>query len=175
MKLAALIGEPASGKSTLALEVIKALPPGQTLAHGLLRGMLHERVAVFGSYAPLEKFPGTDRLSMAVQPHAEDYLRKNSDRDFRVFFEGDRLGNVKFLTLAKSIAETKIFVLSASLETKSIRHRARGDSQNETFLKSRATKVKNIIAAFPDAEILSNETHADFLAARDKILDFILK
>lgn len=175
MKLAALIGEPACGKSTLALEVIKALPGGSHLAHGLLRGTLHEHVAVFGSYAPLEKFPGTDRLSMAVQPHAEDYLRKHCDRDFRIFFEGDRLGNVKFLTMAKSLAETKIFVLSASHETKSARHQSRGDSQNEKFLKSRATKVKNIMAAFPDAEILQNETPADLLAARDKILAFILK
>lgn len=145
MKIVALIGEPASGKTTLAREVIAKLGPGTPFKTNLLRGTRHgKNVFVFGEYSD-ETFSGTDRLSMAVQPDAERFIWNNAktgNAATRIFFEGDRLGNLKFFDACAVAADLTVFVLRA--ENVALRQAERSPKQNPTFLKSRATKIANI-------------------------------
>lgn len=167
MKILAMVGEPATGKTTIAMKLLSKLRPGHVFKTGLLVGTFHheDRVIVLGDYTdPSQTFGGTDRLSMAVQRDAESFMSSLalSYPTYRVFFEGDRLGNKSFLSLCKTVGELKLIVLTASDIEKSRRHQVRNDSQSSKFLKGRRTKINNLISAFPDADIRVNE-------ARDEI------
>lgn len=178
MRVAALIGEPAVGKSTLARAVLARLGPtwgeeGSYLPWNLLKGTRHHGdIYVLGTYAEGEKFGGTDRLSMAVQPYAEQFVSA-LNTGASVFFEGDRLGNIKFLNACRRYARVRVFVLEASEETKARRHKERGDTQTEKFLKGRKTKIANILKEFPRAVRLPNENLADIKAAEVAIINFL--
>lgn len=97
---------------------------------------------------PNAKFPGTDLLSMAVQPDAVEVLKKmNADDQFHwIYFEGDRLFNNSFLTDVVALVDDRLHVifLGASAESLSKRHIQRDDTQTKQFLKSRDTKYRNI-------------------------------
>ena len=174
MRILALIGEPATGKSSIARNLIRELSLGEPLSYGLLRGTQHhkQKIIVFGLYPENEIFGGTDRLSMAVQPDAEKFLRYI--HDWNIFFEGDRLGNIKFLSFCKMVCETKIISLKCSSQTKLHRHLKRNDTQSDRFLKSRQTKIRNITEYFVDVEVETNETAADLERLTRKIKDYLL-
>jgi AAA15 family ATPase/GTPase len=178
MKIAALVGEPATGKSTLAIKFINSLKTqGCYFKSGLLVGtmFMKDRLVIFGDYSKQHVFSGTDRLSMAVQPHAVEFLEGFDQLypGFSVFFEGDRLGNISFLKKCKELGELKVFVLKASEEEKAKRHKIRQDNQSEKFLKGRVTKITNIIEAFPDAELLKNEDFQQQSGALEKLTSFL--
>lgn len=150
MKIIAIGGEPATGKSTLMRRVLVALGPGAPFRVGLVRGTRHRRAVVLGLYPYKETFGGTDRLSMAVQPDALRFLSANAGKRLVVLFEGDRLFNLSFLTAALRLApESRLFLLTAPPGALSERHRRRADSQSDAFLKGRATKYRNLAAALP--------------------------
>lgn len=176
MRVAALIGEPATGKSTVAKSIISTLGPGFEITKGLLKRTVYNNTHVLGLYPEGEKFGGTDRLSMAVQPYAEIFIKglKACGNDLStVFFEGDRLGNLKFLNFVKEHARLRVFVLTADEELKKQRHIDRGDTQSETFLKGRKTKIENILKAFPYARVLENKNRTDMNRAHREILNFL--
>ena len=159
MVVAALIGEPATGKSTMAKQLLERLGPGRPFKRDLLNGTRHGNTFVFGSYDPNQVFSGTDRLSMACQPSAVKFLEdcKLHNPEAKIFFEGDRLGNISFLEKCFEFAETHVFVLAVSNQEKILRHHARQDNQSEKFLAGRMTKIANILKRFPQSEILPNE------------------
>lgn len=169
-------GEPATGKTRVVRNVIKLLgKPEQMTFRGAFRKgrktvtrtmkvemLAGAKVFVLGSYRG-NGFDGTDRLSMAVQPLAVRFLRwVSEDRpDWAVLFEGDRLFNQKFIAEARTIADVARFVVLRVPEKElARRHALRGDSQPETFLKSRRTKVANLMERVDDIEELPNETEA---------------
>ena len=175
MRTIAIGGEPATGKSTIMRRVLELLGPGSPFAHGLCRFTLHSSVAghpvsVLGMYEG-EGFPGTDRLSMGVQPHAVSYLRSLSG-PATVVFEGDRLFNGKFLTAAKGCGPLEVYVIETDPALLSMRHAlARADTQSETWLAGRRTKVANIKRDFKHVVLHNDlpsdvETLAQFLAGR---------
>ena len=107
LKIIALGGEPATGKTTLMFELIKKTDDWQIVKpEKLLDAMYSDKLKTYilGKY---EKdgntFQGTDRLSMAVQPDAVKFLK--SAKDVNIIFEGDRLFNSKFID---SIGDVKI-------------------------------------------------------------------
>jgi len=161
LKVVALIGEPATGKSTILREVLRRLSPGSYFKEGLVFGTAHfkEKVFVLGTYDE-GIFSGTDRFSMAVQPKAKQFLidKKLLMNDWTVLFEGDRIGNAKFFSFCEEESEFKLFITQVSECEKHRRHKERNDTQSEKFLRGRKTKIENLKRAFPDAEILSNET-----------------
>jgi ABC-type dipeptide/oligopeptide/nickel transport system ATPase component len=174
MRIAALIGEPASGKSTLAREILRVLgPPTMDIPSKLVKGTIHGPTYVIGLYPPEETFGGTDRLSMAVQPQAQEFIYGLRSTGSRVFFEGDRLGNISFLNFIRECGRLRVFVLQASETTKTYRHLLRGDTQKEKFLKGRKTKIANILKAFPRAEILQNEDLRDLSLNRTRIMRYL--
>lgn len=153
MKIIAIGGEPATGKTTLVRSLLAAYPGERTeFRDGLVRGYKFTPkdrpwLLVLGVYDGRDHFEGTDRLSMSVQPSVLKFLH-GCDRDLTVLFEGDRLFNKSFLTSCVDlVGKDDVLVLSlfADNPTKKARHASRGDAQGEVFLKGRRTKTRNIM------------------------------
>lgn len=165
-------GEPASGKSTLVLETLRALgwPDGfRKKKAGTLRWQESDelKLIVLGEYGgSAGTFGGTDRLSMAVQPDAEKVLASwasgGTKDGWAVLFEGDRLFSKSFLSCLERIesASCDWVMLYTDDPFLKERHQSRNDTQTATWLKGRATKVKKILDQF---EVVSwaNNTPAD--------------
>lgn len=161
MKVVGLIGEPASGKSTVMRAVLSGLDSTYTsFKYRLVVGRQYPRnLYVLGIYDDRNVFGGTDRLSMAVQPDAIRFLSKVPPCS-TVLFEGDRLTRAGFLQAAAAAGNLKLFLLEASPDEKKRRHKDRNDTQPPQFQRSRATLVANIAAHFP-VERLRNERPAN--------------
>lgn len=172
-------GEPGVGKSTLMRRIIAKLNEtyGEALIIelDLLKGMIwnegrsNERVIVFGKYPEGEKYPGTDKLSMAVQAAAVFFLAHPGFLNAHILFEGDRLFNESFLTACTESKHRSphFFILQAPDHVLKQRRRRRGDMMAETFLKGRKTKIANLMR-YPNVNILSytDESHTRHLANR---------
>lgn len=174
----ALIGEPASGKTSIVREIIRRMSPGVPFKSGLVYGTSHikEKLLVLGKYAEGDVFSGTDQFSMAVQPEAEFWLQQFLFRkpDWSILFEGDRLGNKKFLKYCSDVTKLQIFLVLASEEKRSTRHVERKDSQSETFLKSRKTKVENILKEFPDVMSFYNNTPTELSFFASTVIKYFM-
>lgn len=145
-KILAVIGRPGVGKTTLfkkiigggsdwvAQEPVKLVP---TLYNEQLN------CHILGKYEEGEVFAGTDRMSMAVQPAAVEFITNTNSN---ILFEGDRLTNTKFFDFLSSLPDTefKIMVLTADESLLKERYSDRGSDQSETFLKGRKSKISNI-------------------------------
>lgn len=154
-RIIAIGGEPGTGKTKLVKDMMKdfTLTP---FSYGLVRGEYdkYKNVYFIGVYDN-SVFQGTDKLSMAVQPHFIKFLNYT---DGIVIFEGDRLFNNKLFSTEYPFIK---IVLTASKETLDERHKQRGDNQTERFLNSRTTKINNIIKTNPDIILLNNEGDND--------------
>lgn len=100
------------------------------------------KLIVLGDYRR-KGFGGTDRLSMAVQPEAVQFL-EGLEPGWTVLFEGDRLFNLSFLEECKGFCEVIPWVLTASDGVKHQRHLDREDTQDDKWLRGRATKVLRV-------------------------------
>tara|TARA_R110000787_G_scaffold56464_1_gene129762 strand:- start:73 stop:597 length:525 start_codon:yes stop_codon:yes gene_type:complete len=173
MKCVAVGGVPATGKTTLMRKVINILQPKQELSYGLVRGMLIEDIAILGVYKDNEIFAGTDKLSMAVQKHFDQYVAKKHKH---LIFEGDRLFTKNNLLNLTETHDCKIIVLKSDEKTLHQRHIDRNDTQNDRFLKSRETKIRNICDE-PELqnyiEYFSLKDHQQSEELAKEIIDFI--
>jgi len=86
-------------------------------------------------------FPGTDRMSMACQAHALDFIKRNPNRDF--IMEGDRLGNQSFILQLCNHTDAHVTVLHL-INCASEAVLRKRESQTDKFRKSRTTKLDNI-------------------------------
>jgi hypothetical protein len=179
MKVIAVLGLPATGKSTLFRSLIEEfMKRSQMLpvAAGLAVGEMYPsiNVIVLGKYAPAHNFPGTDRLSMAAQQHCIDYVTalsgSASAKDTTVLFEGDRLATISFFeALQGRGVDFEIYILTASDGVLDKRRADRGSTQSQTFIKGRATKLKNISERF-SCHTLPNVTRKDQQALLTELL-----
>lgn len=149
MKVIAIGGVPATGKSTLMKALVEDLGglTEVTQPEKLVYGHAYDKVFIFGRYDGDNAFPGTDRMSMAVQPMAKKYIEDRKDEDLTVIFEGDRLFNQSFLTFIYETIKPEdlfILILKASKDEVSKRHVDRADTQDDKFLSGRVTKYANI-------------------------------
>lgn len=134
-----LIGEPGSGKSTLAAHLTRGLRYAERdkpFSYRLYTCGVYE----LGKRRP--DFPGTDALSMSVQPRVIEWLE--SSRPFLVFGEGDRLGTESFFAAAEAIGYTVNVWLLAGAEAAALQRRIRGSAQDETWITGRRNKALNI-------------------------------
>jgi broad-specificity NMP kinase len=151
-RVIAVGGEPATGKTTLMRE-FKNLHTTAPFKYGQVKGEYNKDMNLyFIGVFDGSTFEGTDRLSMSVQP---DFIKFLNWCDGVVIFEGDRLFNQSLFTLEFPFVKV---VLRADKETLITRHNKRGDSQTETFLKSKRTKINNILDKNPDVLVLKSET-----------------
>ena len=152
-KLIAIGGLPATGKSTIMKKFMSSLEWEKQEPRKLVVTMYNKEhdLHVVGDYSdPNEKFPGLDRLSMAVQPEAVRWLQETRSN---ILFEGDRLFTSSFLEAAAQLVdmndlELKILVISADPLIVETRHKDRNDTQSEKFIKGRETKIDNIRSSF---------------------------
>lgn len=145
-KLLAIIGAPGTGKTTLVREWMKLRKWSTDKPIDLLDTHLSGDIRLLGKYQNDDVFGGTDKLSMAVQPKAVEYL---NDPSRVTVFEGDRLTSIKFFEAAKNKGfDIKIIQLTVPNEIREERYKERGSDQNETWLNGRLTKVKNVSNAF---------------------------
>lgn len=160
MNLFYLIGEPGIGKTTLFEELTRGLDAvlyDQPFAHR------HYACGVVELGRRRDGgFSGTDALAMNVQPKVLEYLE--SARPSLVMAEGDRLGNVSFLTDVKRIGyEVHLYQLWAP-GVAATRRAYRGSNQNETWLAGRITKVKNVRRAMDGVILAANLLPAEIAA-----------
>lgn len=179
IEVVAIGGAPGTGKSTLMRRILDLLGgigrqgKAEQLTLKLLRGYTFKvpQIMVLGIYGSEVTFPGTDRLSMAVQPECLQWLEHmNRSREWhgwRVFFEGDRLCNSKFFKECQRLKiPFRLILLECSNDEQQRRFRERGSQQPENFIKGRATKYLNLARSFPHT-VLSNElpSHSETWAA----------
>jgi hypothetical protein len=177
LKIIALGGEPATGKTTLMFELIKLAGDWEIVKpEKLLDAMYSEKLKTYilGKYEnDGNTFQGTDRLSMAVQPDAAKFISKLKEDNVNVIFEGDRLFNQKFIdVISNSTEEFKILILKAADSTLDQRHIDRKDDQDDKFKNSRKTKISNIMSSLfllDYIEVMQNESFAD----QKNIINFI--
>jgi len=161
MKVILIGGYPGSGKSTVVKEFIKSL--GGVEAFGPCHDysmdyMMLGKLLIMGSYKDGEKFPGTDRFSMAIQPHFEQFLLDKDNADRVILLEGDRLFNSKTITfLWQNHIEYDIVVVRTDKNLVKARRNKRS-AQSETWRKGRETKVDNIVKQMPRTQFISADT-----------------
>lgn len=159
MRVIIVAGEPGTGKSSLFKKFDLGKP---NFKYGLVRGHKKGKVLYVGIYEEGHTYPGTDRLSMAVQPHLIELIQRPIDDISAIVFEGDRLCNSSLLKqLAAMKVETQIMFLEVSEELLAKRRKARGDTFKDNWLAGRKTKVENFKKTAVDClmpiEVVLNE------------------
>lgn len=178
IKVLAIGGEPCSGKTTLVKRFINesGLKFEKIKAAKLLDALYckEKDLYIFGIYDDSgATFQGTDRLSMAVQPNAVEFINNLSNGT--VIFEGDRLFNAKFLgCLSEAVLPDnfRILVLKTKNEVLEERHVSRNDTQDVTFKNSRRTKVNNILSNL-DLREYTSVMQNNNLEEQQKVYDFL--
>jgi hypothetical protein len=137
-----LIGAPGVGKSALMAELL-----AEHRALGTVNKKPFAHVAFPGGLylgdAERPNFPGTDALSMAVQPQVEDFITES--RPLRIVAEGDRLANDKFFQfLRRTGYHLTVAYLTAEPRTLAARRRERGSNQNPTWMRGRESKSERL-------------------------------
>lgn len=162
-------GIAASGKSTLFRKVMSETGGGLywwQQKEGLLVFHSNDEIkaCILGDYSQAAgNFAGTDKLSMAVQKDALAFLKRHkADETYHtVLFEGDRLWNGSFFAaVAELELEMTLIELTAKEEILHARHVGRKDTQKETWLAGRRTKLANVRKAYP-VELWPNATEKD--------------
>jgi 2-phosphoglycerate kinase len=177
LKIIAMGGEPATGKTTLMFELIRLTDDWKIVKpEKLLDAMYSEKLKTYilGKYENDDNiFQGTDRLSMAVQPDANKFISKLKEEDINVIFEGDRLFNQKFIdVISESTENFKILILKTTESELNKRHVDREDTQDDKFKNGRKTKISNIISSLfllDYIEVMNNESFED----QKNIINFI--
>lgn len=152
MKVVWIIGEPGVGKTTVVRELLGPTPsrnmkPKWSLVH---RGI---GIVAAGHYKG-EAFDGADTVPYNGVADALDFWLDNYSGSELTIFDGDRFSHQKVVDFFKlRVPEHKLVcvqVLSARVELqRQARFAVTGKNQNATWLKGRATKVKNFFTAFP--------------------------
>lgn len=147
MKIIAIGGVPGTGKTLLVRKFMDSIEGEWKSCEpiSLLSAMYNEQhnVYVLGKYKQGELFAGTDMLSMAVQPKAQEWI---STCRSNVVFEGDRLFNKSFLEFLLTIPKVELFIIYLKVAQAILQNRydQRGSNQSTKFIKGRETKYANL-------------------------------
>jgi len=186
VKVIAMGGEPATGKTTLMFKLISMADDWVTCKpEKLLDAMFSKKLNLYilGKYVDDGNvFQGTDRLSMAVQPDADKffgnlaYEMSAENLSVNVIFEGDRLFNGKMLDRLSELFpnDFKILILTVKDSTLDQRHIDRKDDQDDKFKNSRKTKISNIMGSLTLMDYIETAVNEN-LDDQSKIIDHIRK
>jgi ABC-type dipeptide/oligopeptide/nickel transport system ATPase component len=159
-----IVGEPASGKSTV-VEAMTAGIPANEVEYGLLRWRtLETEPKVIELGMRRDSFSGTDALAMNVQPDMVRWLANGPGS--HVLAEGDRLANLKFFIALKDAGwRFHVACVEASPLTLAQRRNSRAfllgvPEQSDTWVKGRQTKLRNLMYALPK-KCVSYHRHDD--------------
>jgi thymidylate kinase len=169
VKVIYVIGAPGAGKTTLTeaftrtwTETAKLEAPIKYRTHDTPYG----KAISLGWLRP--SFGGTDTLGNTAIVAIEPWLP--TVKADLIYGEGDRLANARFFELAKSLGKLHLFYLNTDPALCAERRRQRseltGKVQNETWVKGRETKHRNLASTYRAFEIpsgLSPERGADLM------------
>ena len=148
-KIVAVGGQPGSGKTTLFRKFMEGKTWEKVEPKKMLPALYCKELDLYilGKYEDGETFAGTDRLSMAVQPVAQEFVTETTSN---ILFEGDRIFNQSFLEFVMGQNQTDLQVVYLKVPDSTLKERyiERGSDQSETFLKGRATKYNNLLSSF---------------------------
>lgn len=173
MKATMIVGEPAVGKSYIMKKFMKQMGNWVFENPKYIPQHVHMKngtmAVVLGNYTDkTHEFPGTDRMSMACQPHVIRFLRQRMDQDVAVFFEGDRLGNASMIRALQTMSNIDLQVVH--IITNLDRKR---DNQSNAFRTSRKTKIRNLTANNPVQRFV-NDTPDDAAFIVDYLMEYRL-
>ena len=174
-KIIAVGGQPGTGKTTLFRKFIDNYEWNKCEPKKLLNALYCEEINTYilGKYEDGETFAGTDRLSMAVQPVAQEFVKESKSN---ILFEGDRIFNQSFLEFVMALPEVDLQVVYLKVPDDLLKQRYidRGSDQSEIFLKGRATKYNNILSNFELMSYITEFVNTN-LEEQGKVLAFLEK
>lgn len=174
-KLIAVGGSPGTGKTTLFRKFMEGKTWEKVEPKKMLPAMYCKELDLYvlGKYEDGETFAGTDRLSMAVQPIAQEFVAETQSN---ILFEGDRIFNQSFLEFAMGLTNTnlQIVFLKAPKTVLESRYKDRGSDQSEQFLKGRETKYSNLLSNFDLMPYITEFDNTN-LEEQGKVLAFLEK
>ena len=172
-KLVAVGGSPGTGKTTLFRKFMERYEWEKVEPKKMLPALYCKELDLFilGKYEDGETFAGTDRLSMAVQPVATEFVKETTSN---ILFEGDRIFNQSFLEMCMELPNTELDVvfLSVPKDILQQRYQDRGSDQSETFLKGRETKYSNLLSNFDLMPYITEFVNTN-LEEQGKVLEFL--
>jgi broad-specificity NMP kinase len=172
-KLLAVGGQPGTGKTTLFRNFMEAHEWEKVEPKKMLPTLYCKALDLYilGKYEDGETFAGTDRLSMAVQPVAQEFVKETTSN---ILFEGDRIFNQSFLEFSMGLENTDLQVIYLKVPDAMLKQRYadRGSDQSETFLKGRATKYSNILSNFELMPYITEFVNTN-LEEQGKVLAFM--
>lgn len=174
-KLIAVGGQPGTGKTTLFRKFMEGYTWEKVEPKKMLPALYCKELDLYilGKYEDGETFAGTDRLSMAVQPVATEFVKETTSH---VLFEGDRIFNQSFLEMAMDLKDVDLQVVYLKVPDATLKQRYvdRGSDQSETFLKGRATKYSNLLSNFDLMSYITEFANTN-LEEQGKVLAFLEK
>jgi broad-specificity NMP kinase len=172
-KLIAVGGQPGTGKTTLFRKFMEGKTWIEVEPAKLVSALYNEEMDLYilGKYQEGETFAGTDRLSMAVQPPLQEWIKTHN---CNILFEGDRVFNQSFLEFAMGLPNTDLQVvyLKTSKEVLEQRYKDRGSDQSEQFLRGRETKYSNLLSNFELMPYITEFSNTN-LEEQGKVLAFL--
>lgn len=174
-KLIAVGGQPGTGKTTLFRKFMEKYTWERVEPKKMLPALYCKELDLYilGKYDDGETFAGTDRLSMAVQPIAQEFVKETASN---ILFEGDRIFNQSFLEFSMGLENTELQVVYLKVPDEMLKQRYvdRGSDQSETFLKGRATKYSNLLSNFDLMPYITEFVNTN-LEEQGKVLAFLEK
>lgn len=172
-KIIAVGGVPGTGKTTLFRKFMEAHTWEKVEPKKLLPALYCKELDLYilGKYEDGETFAGTDRLSMAVQPAAQEFVKETTSN---VLFEGDRIFNQSFLEFCMGLADVDLQVVYLKVPEDQLqqRYKDRGSDQSEVFLKGRSTKYNNILSNFELMSYITEFVNTTY-EEQQKVLTFL--
>ncbi len=174
-KIIAVGGQPGTGKTTLFRKYMEdkqwiSTEPAKLVAASY---NVERDLYILGKYEEGEVFAGTDRLSMAVQPSLQEWIKSHN---CNILFEGDRVFNQSFLEFCMGLPDTdlQIVYLKTPKEILEQRYKDRGSDQSEQFLRGRETKYSNLLSNFELMSYITEFANTN-LEEQSKVLAFLDK
>lgn len=174
-KIIAVGGQPGTGKTTLFRKYMEDKQWVSTEPAKLVTASYNtdRDLYILGKYEEGETFAGTDRLSMAVQPPLQEWIKSHN---CNILFEGDRVFNQSFLEFCMGLPDTdlQIVYLKAPKDILEQRYKDRGSDQSEQFLRGRETKYSNLLSNFELMSYITEFANTN-LEEQSKVLAFLDK
>lgn len=177
-----LVGLPGAGKSTAVRRALAACsrvdfrdgPEGAVLPHAVFSDSVTGLPVAVELGAPHPTFPGTDRLSMAVEPKARRWVPwcAHAWAGIPLVAEGDRLATAGFFDVLRAHYDlVVVHVAATDVVAEERRLQRAGSTPPDSWVRGRATKVRNLVDRYGalvvevDATLPPDEI-ARFLRAR---------
>ena len=173
-KIIAVGGSPGTGKTTLFRKFMEKYEWEKVEPKKLLPALYCKELDLYvlGKYEEGETFAGTDKLSMAVQPVATEFVKETTSN---ILFEGDRIFNQSFLEMCMGLpVDLQVVFLKAPKDVLQQRYADRGSDQSEQFLKGRETKYSNLLSNFDLMSYITEFANTN-LEEQQKVIGFLEK